>query len=36
MVGDQSVVFPDPAADARLYQAVKTDTMAQWLAANPR
>jgi anionic cell wall polymer biosynthesis LytR-Cps2A-Psr (LCP) family protein len=36
MVGDQSVVFPDPTADARLYQAVKTDTMAQWLAANPR
>ncbi len=35
VVGDQSVVFPDQAAAARLYQAVKTDTMAKWLAENP-
>lgn len=33
--GDQSVVEPDPTADAALYQAVATDTMASWLAANP-
>jgi LCP family protein required for cell wall assembly len=36
MVGDQSVVFPDPAAADRLYQAVKTDTMAKWLAEHPQ
>jgi hypothetical protein len=35
MVGNQSVVFPDQAAAARLYQAVKTDAMAKWLAENP-
>jgi LCP family protein required for cell wall assembly len=35
-VGDQSVVFPNPTADARLYQAVNSDTMAKWLADNPR
>jgi LCP family protein required for cell wall assembly len=35
MVGDQSVVFPDLPAAARLYQAVKTDTMGGWLAQNP-
>jgi LCP family protein required for cell wall assembly len=35
-VGDQSVVFPNLTADAGLYQAVKSDTMAKWLAENPR
>lgn len=35
MVGDQSVVFPDTAGAARLYQAVKTDSMTEWLADNP-
>lgn len=34
MVGDQSVVFPDLPAAARLYGAVKTDTMNEWLAQN--
>lgn len=36
MVGDQSVVFPNLSADGGLYEAVKNDTMAKWLAANPR
>lgn len=36
MVGDQSVVFPDMAAAAELYQAVRSDAMDDWLAENPR
>ncbi|MBM0225049.1 LCP family protein [Micromonospora sp. ATA51] len=36
MVGDQSVVLPDRAAAARLYQAISTDTMDRWLEENPR
>jgi LCP family protein required for cell wall assembly len=32
MVGTQSVVFADHAADAALYTAVRTDTMTDWLA----
>lgn len=35
MVGDESVVFPDLPGAARLYAAVKTDTMDEWLAQNP-
>lgn len=35
MVGDQSVVFPDLAASAKLFAAVKNDKMGDWLAAHP-
>ncbi|WP_446219630.1 LCP family protein [Micromonospora sp. IBHARD004] len=35
MVGDQSVFFPDMAASAKLFTAVKNDTMDEWLAENP-
>lgn len=35
MVGDQSVIFPDTAASAKLFAAVKNDTMDEWLAENP-
>ena len=35
MVGDQSVIFPDLAASAELYEAVKNDTVDEWLAAHP-
>ncbi|MEV0806088.1 LCP family protein [Micromonospora sp. NPDC050200] len=35
MVGDQSVIFPDPAAAAKLFTAVRQDTMGEWLAENP-
>ncbi|WP_328425721.1 LCP family protein [Micromonospora sp. NBC_00389] len=34
MVGDQSVFFPDLAASAKLFAAVKNDTMDEWLAEN--
>lgn len=34
-VGDQSVIFPDPAASAKLFTAVKNDKMNEWLADNP-
>jgi LCP family protein required for cell wall assembly len=33
--GGQSVVFSDDAAAAELYQAVREDRVAQWVAANP-
>jgi len=36
MVGDQSVVFASPAADAELYAAVRNDTVATWLATHPQ
>ncbi|SCL24054.1 transcriptional attenuator, LytR family [Micromonospora rhizosphaerae] len=35
MVGDQSVIFPDTPASAKLFAAVRDDTMEQWLAENP-
>ncbi|MGR6318429.1 LCP family protein [Micromonospora soli] len=35
MVGDQSVIFPDPAASTKLFTAVKNDTMDEWLAEHP-
>ncbi|MFD2766134.1 LCP family protein [Micromonospora eburnea] len=34
MVGDQSVVFPDLPASAKLFAAVKNDKMDDWLAEN--
>jgi LCP family protein required for cell wall assembly len=36
MVGDQSVVFPSPAADNDLYSAVRDDTVDTWLATHPQ
>ncbi len=35
MVGDQSVIFPDLAASAKLFAAVKNDRMDDWLTQNP-
>ncbi|NLU78827.1 LCP family protein [Micromonospora sp. HNM0581] len=35
MIGDQSVILPDRAAAAGLYQAVKNDEVDHWLAENP-
>lgn len=35
MVGDQSVIFPDLPATAKLFAAVKNDKMDDWLARNP-
>lgn len=35
MVGGQSVVFPDADAATKLYQAVRDDTVDNWLAENP-
>ncbi|WP_412538389.1 LCP family protein [Longispora sp. K20-0274] len=34
-VGDQSVVFPDPAAARDLYAAVRADALPGWLGAHP-
>ncbi|WP_213455352.1 LCP family protein [Rhizomonospora bruguierae] len=34
-VGDQSVVFADPAADKALYRAVNEDAVGEWLAEHP-
>ncbi|MEV0155930.1 LCP family protein [Micromonospora sp. NPDC050686] len=34
-VGDQSVIFPDLPASAKLFDAVKNDRMDAWLAENP-
>jgi LCP family protein required for cell wall assembly len=36
MVGNQSVVFANPAADAELYSAVRNDTVDTWLAHHPQ
>ena len=36
MVGDQSVIFPDMPASAKLFAAVKNDTMDEWLRENPQ
>jgi LCP family protein required for cell wall assembly len=35
MVGDQSVIFPDPKAAGQLFAAVRNDTMDQWPAKHP-
>lgn len=35
MVGDQSVVFLDHGGNGRLWSAVRSDGVQQWLAANP-
>lgn len=34
-VGDQSVVFPDEEAAAALYEAIRRDRAAQWVADHP-
>ncbi|MET8308616.1 LCP family protein [Micromonospora sp. NPDC005173] len=36
MVGDESVIFPDLPASAKLFAAVKNDTMDGWLRENPQ
>jgi LCP family protein required for cell wall assembly len=35
-IDGQSVVMPDPAKAQELWQAVASDTVSQWLAANPK